>query len=38
LGLPIARHLVELHQGTISVSRNEPDPGTTFEVCLPLDR
>jgi signal transduction histidine kinase len=37
LGLPIARHLVELHQGTISVSRNEPGPGTTFELCLPLD-
>src|SRR5690606_27952441 len=36
LGLPIAKYLIELHQGTISVSRNEPQPGTTFEVRLPL--
>lgn len=37
LGLPIARHLVELHQGTISVRSNPPEPGTTFEISLPLE-
>lgn len=37
LGLPISRHLVELHQGTISVRSHQPEPGTTFEVSLPLD-
>jgi signal transduction histidine kinase len=36
LGLPIARHLVELHQGEISVRSNRPEPGTTFEISLPL--
>lgn len=37
LGLPIARHLVELHQGTITVRSQPPEPGTTFEIQLPLD-
>jgi signal transduction histidine kinase len=37
LGLPIARHLVELHQGTISVRSHRPEPGTTFEISLPLE-
>jgi signal transduction histidine kinase len=36
LGLAIARHLVELHQGTIAVRSNQPEPGTTFEIRLPL--
>ncbi len=36
LGLPIARHLVELHGGTITVSSHRPEPGTTFEITLPL--
>jgi len=37
LGLPIARHLIELHQGAISVHSRHPEPGTTFEVRLPLE-
>lgn len=37
LGLPIARHLVELHHGTITARSGPPEPGTTFEICLPLD-
>jgi signal transduction histidine kinase len=36
LGLPIAKHLVELHDGEISVRNNQPEPGTTFEISLPL--
>lgn len=34
LGLFIVKHLVEEHDGTISLSRNEPD-GAEFTVCLP---
>jgi signal transduction histidine kinase len=37
LGLPIARHLVELHHGTILVRSRRPEPGTTFEISLPLE-
>jgi signal transduction histidine kinase len=37
LGLPIARHLVELHQGTITVRSRPDEPGTTFEISLPLE-
>jgi signal transduction histidine kinase len=37
LGLPIAQHLVHLHEGTISVQKNGAEPGTTFEVNLPLE-
>jgi signal transduction histidine kinase len=36
LGLPIARHLIELHHGTISVRSQRPAPGTTIEIRLPL--
>jgi signal transduction histidine kinase len=36
LGLPIALHLVELHGGTIVVRSHPPEPGTTFEITLPL--
>lgn len=36
LGLAIARHLVELHQGTISVESDGPDRGSTFTVRLPV--
>jgi signal transduction histidine kinase len=35
LGLAIARHLVELHQGKIAVRSNRPESGTTFEITLP---
>jgi signal transduction histidine kinase len=36
LAMPIARHLVELHGGTISVQSAPPAPGTTFTIVLPL--
>lgn len=36
LGLPIARHLIELHHGTISVHSQRPEPGTTIVIELPL--
>ena len=35
LGLAIARHLVELHGGTISVESGGPGAGATFRVRLP---
>jgi PAS domain S-box-containing protein len=36
LGLAIAKHLAELHGGTITASSGGPDQGTTFTVRLPL--
>lgn len=36
LGLAIARHLVELHGGTIHAFSNGRDQGATFRVSLPL--
>jgi len=36
LGLAIARHLVELHGGTISAASEGKDKGSTFTVRLPL--
>lgn len=36
LGLSIVRHLVELHQGTVSVHSAGRDKGATFEISLPL--
>ncbi len=36
LGLSIARHLVELHGGTISVESDGPGQGATFTVRLPV--
>lgn len=36
LGLSIAKHIVELHGGTIAVSSGGADAGTTFTVALPL--
>jgi signal transduction histidine kinase/CheY-like chemotaxis protein len=38
IGLTVARHLVELHRGTISALSAGPDRGSTFEVCLPRAR
>lgn len=37
LGLAIVRHLVELHGGTVSVSSEGQDRGTTFTITLPAD-
>ena len=36
LGLAIARHLVELHGGTIAVANRDPGPGAVFTVRLPV--
>ena len=36
LGLAIARHLVELHDGTIDVASAGEGKGTTFRILLPL--
>ncbi len=35
LGLPIARHLVEAHGGTIS-AESQPGKGTTIRIRLPV--
>jgi signal transduction histidine kinase/CheY-like chemotaxis protein len=35
LGLAIARHLTELHGGTIRAENNSPAPGAAFHVALP---
>jgi len=36
LGLTIARHLVELHDGEITAESPGPGEGATFTVCLPV--
>jgi signal transduction histidine kinase len=39
LGLPICKHIVEAHGGTLEIeSTGRPGEGTTFYVRLPLDR
>jgi len=37
LGLPLAKHLVELHGGTLAIE-SQVDVGTTVTVMLPSDR
>ena len=36
LGLSIVKHIVECHGGTISMFNNDPIPGMTIEINLPL--
>lgn len=36
IGLPVVREIVEQHGGTIALVPNEPGPGTTFVIRLPL--
>jgi signal transduction histidine kinase/DNA-binding response OmpR family regulator len=36
IGLSIVKRLVEMHQGTVSVTSNDGRRGTTFEIQLPL--
>jgi len=38
IGLALARRLVELHGGSISVSSDGPDTGSSFTVTLPLSQ
>jgi two-component system, OmpR family, sensor histidine kinase BaeS len=38
IGLAVVREIVEQHDGTVSFRSNAPQPGTTFEVRLPLVR
>jgi two-component system, OmpR family, sensor histidine kinase BaeS len=38
IGLAVVREIVEQHGGTVSFHGNEPEPGTTFEVSLPVLR
>ncbi len=37
LGLPLAKQLMELHDGTLTI-RSKAGDGTTVSVCFPLDR
>ena len=36
LGLSIVRHIVESHGGTVSIRNNDPPPGCTADVLLPV--
>jgi two-component system NtrC family sensor kinase len=36
LGMSIVKHIVEAHQGTVKISNNDPPPGCTVELRLPL--
>jgi two-component system sensor histidine kinase BaeS len=36
VGLAMVREIVDQHGGSVSFSSNEPEPGTTFEVRLPV--
>lgn len=37
IGLALVKQLVELHGGTISLSKSDPERGSTFEVLLPIE-
>lgn len=36
IGLAMVREIVDQHGGSVSFHSNEPDPGTTFEIRLPV--
>jgi PAS domain S-box-containing protein len=36
IGLSLARRLVQLHGGSITLVSDTSEPGSTFEICLPL--
>jgi PAS domain S-box-containing protein len=36
LGLSIVKHIVEIHGGSVEIFNNEPPPGCTVEVSLPI--
>jgi signal transduction histidine kinase/CheY-like chemotaxis protein len=36
LGLSIVKHIVEMHDGAITISNNTPQPGLTVDVMFPL--
>ena len=38
VGLAMVREIVDQHDGSVSFTSNEPGPGTTFEVSLPVVR
>jgi PAS domain S-box-containing protein len=37
LGMSIVKHIVEAHGGTITIMNNDPPPGCTVEIRLPID-
>lgn len=36
LGLTIVKNIIENHSGTVRIRNNDPLPGCTIEICLPL--
>ena len=38
LGLPLAKSIVELHEGELKIASNKGKPGTTIEIRLPKYR
>jgi len=38
VGLAMVREIVDQHDGSVSFRSNEPEPGTTFEISLPVVR
>ncbi len=37
LGLSIVRHIMDMHEGTVSIANNEPAPGVTARVAFPIE-
>jgi signal transduction histidine kinase len=38
LGLSIVKHITTVHNGTVSIFNNSPQPGVTVEITLPLEK